>query len=485
LPAARARELGPAASPALALLVAGLLAACRAPEPVSLPAPARPHLLLISLDTVRRDALGSYDPGRPSRTPVLDALAARGLRFERALAPIAFTLPSHMSMFTGLYPDAHQVLDKRTRLSQRVPTLPSLLQQAGYLTLGLASNAWMNGGYGFARGFDHYEQLRFEKSEPVYADRVNARAFELLDRRARAGQPVFLFLHYLDAHSDWDALPYDSPPELRRDLAVGEREFCTPAGRCATRFLLALDRAKARVPAPVVEKIHALYRRGVQALDAELGRLFAGLEARGFLQHAIVVVTSDHGEEFREHGRFGHAQTYEESLAVPLIAAFPDARHAGRSVAQPVELVDLLPTLLDWLELPAAGGIQGRSLAALARGEAPERARPGALGQDKGRASRYALRGARFVLIHDAADGTLELYDRAADPGETQNLAEAEPERARALRAALAARLAEVRAGAAGRAPQRGGAAVLSPEDERQLREIGYLEAGAEPAELD
>lgn len=462
-----------------------LLGACSPSDPVSLPAPPRPHLLLISLDTLRRDAVGVYAPGQPSRTPVLDALAARGLRFERALAPIAFTLPSHMSMFTGLYPDAHQVVEKRARLAAGVRTLPEHLQQSGYLTLGLATNAWLNAGYGFARGFDHYQQLRWQKSESISAGRLNAEALELLDRRARPGRPIFLFLHYLDAHSDWGALPYDSPAELRADLPIAAREFCTPKGSCATRFLLALDRAEAGVPQPVVAKIHELYRRGVQALDAELGRLFAALELRGFLQHAIVVVTSDHGEEFREHGRFLHSQTYDESLRVPLLAAFPDRRGAGRSVPTPVELVDLLPTLLDWLGLPPDASLQGRSLAALARGEEGLAPAAPALGQDKGSASRHSLRGPRFKLIHDEESGALELYDIKADPGEQRNLAAAEPERAAALRAELRARLVAVRAAAAGRAPAATGAPVLSPEDERQLREIGYLEAGTAASDLD
>jgi arylsulfatase A-like enzyme len=457
---------------ALALAVG----ACERGGPVRLPPPPRPHLLLISLDTVRADALGSYSGATPSRTPSLDALAARGVRFERALAPIAFTLPSHMTMFTGLYPDAHGVVDKTTRLSAAVRTLPELLRDAGYQSFGLASNAWMNGDYGFARGFARYAQLRFAKSEEVYADRVNAEALALLDREAEPGHPIFLFLHYLDAHSDWKELPYDSPPALRADLPTSPREFCTPAGGCATRFLLALDRARSPVPEELRAKLHELYRRGVQALDAELGRLFEALVARGFLQHAIVVVTSDHGEEFREHGRFGHAQTYDESLSVPLIAAFPDGRDAGRVVGAPVELVDLLPTLLDWLGLPAPPGAQGQSLAVLARGAADARTRAPALAQDKGVPTRYALRGPRFKLVRDTASGAEELYDLAADPGERTNLAATETERASALRALLETRLAAVRAAAAARRPDPNPAPVLTPEDERQLREIGYLD---------
>jgi arylsulfatase A-like enzyme len=456
-----ARTLAPAACAALA-------AACGAP---------RPDLLLLSLDTLRRDAVGVYAPDGDSSTPNLDAFAARAVRFDRAFVPLPFTLPSHMSLFTGVHPDVHGVWHRRARLSPRLRTLPERLHEAGYATLGIATNAWMKQEYGFGRGFDHYERL-----EPgaFYAERVNRRALELLDRRGGDARPVFLFLHYLDPHSDWRILPYDSPPRFRADLelAGAEREFCAPeAGACATRFLLRADRARLELPAELLGKLEALYGRGVRYLDEELGRLFAALEARGFLDSALVVVSSDHGEEFREHGRFGHAQTYDETIAVPLLIRFPKDRHAGRVVEEMVETVDLLPTLADYLGLPPPEPAQGESLLPLLEGGG--RPEGHALSRDKDVRTRYALRTATHKLIYDPATSSAELYDLSSDPGETRNRAGEDPARVEALGRRLEALVRANAELARGFPALETAESVLSPEEERELQEIGYLE---EPA---
>ncbi len=166
-------------------------AGCRS-ESVS---PPRPHIVLISLDTLRRDAVGAYADLQASRTPNLDAFAATGTRFANAFVPMPFTLPSHMSLFTGLYPDVHRVVSKETALGDGIDTLPARLRDAGYATLGVVTNAWMKPGFGFGRGFDQYDQL-----EPgdFFAERVNQRALALLDGRGDDERPVFLFLHFLD-----------------------------------------------------------------------------------------------------------------------------------------------------------------------------------------------------------------------------------------------------------------------------------------------
>ncbi len=439
--------------------------------------PPRPDILLLSLDTLRRDAVGVYAPGRPSSTPNLDAFAAGAVRFARAFVPLPFTLPSHMSLFTGVHPDVHGVWHRHARLSPRLQTLPERLRGAGYATLGVVTNAWMKEEYGFGRGFDHYERL-----EPgsFYAERVNQRALELLDGRGDDPRPVFLFLHYLDAHSDWQILPYDSPPRFQAglDLARAEREFCAPeAGSCATRFLLRADRARQELPPALLAKLHALYGRGVRYLDDELGRLFAALDARGFLDPALVVVSSDHGEEFREHGRFGHAQTYDETIAVPLLIRFPRGRHAGRVVEEVVETLDLLPTLADTLGLPPPEPAQGESLLPLLRGSGPAAAF--ALSRDKDVRTRYALRTGGFKLIYDPASASAELYDLANDPGETRNRAGEDPARVEALGRQLEGLVRANAELARGFPALESAESVLSPEEEQQLQEIGYLE---EPA---
>ena len=186
-----------------------------------------------------------------------------------------------MSIFTGLYPDVHGVDRKKAMLADGVPTLASLLQTAGYHTVGVVTNLWMKGEFGFERGFDHYERLAYGM---VYADRVNQRV-RSCSTRQHPDRPLFLFLHYIDPHSDYfregqNALPYYAPPELLDDLGIDRdsREFCDDEGHCATEFLLAADREQRPLAPEALDRITALYARGVEYLDHEMGRLTEELD---------------------------------------------------------------------------------------------------------------------------------------------------------------------------------------------------------------
>jgi len=430
---------------------------------------------MISLDTLRLDRVD------PDRMPNLQAIARDAVVFDDAWAQVPFTLPSHMSVFTGLYPDVHGVDRKQARLGERIPTLPELLRQAGYHTVGVVTNLWMKGEFGFARGFDSYERLPYGL---VYADRVNQRALELADGRGADDRPLFLFLHYIDPHSDFfnvdsNALPYYAPPTYLADLRVDpdSREFCDAEGNCATDFLLAADREHRPLPAATIERIAALYDRGVSYLDDQVGALADALRQRDLWDDSLVMIISDHGEEFREHGGFIHIQPYVESLAVPLLIKMPRSEHGGRHVAATVETVDYLPTLLEAVGAPIPEHVQGRSLLPLVRGDAPVAEERPALGRDKLDRDRYALRLGGFTLIHDVGTGLSELYDRRRDPQETDDLADREPSRVAALEARLAAQLAaNTELAATLAAPPTTGADVLTDEEAEKLRAIGYLE---------
>jgi arylsulfatase A-like enzyme len=336
----------------------------------------------------------------------------------------------------------------------------------------------MEGDFGFARGFDHYERVPYGL---VYADRVNRRAFELLDARGDDRRPLFLFLHYIDPHSDFfkageNALPYYAPAAFLEGLGVTpeSREFCDPAGGCATEFLIAADRESRPLPEATVERVAALYGRGVAYLDNEVGELVAGLRERSLWDDSLVFVTSDHGEEFREHGRFVHVQPYVESLAVPLLIKLPGAQRAGTRIAATVETVDYLPTLLDAAGVPSPPHVQGRSLLPLVRGEEqPERP---AFGRDKLDRQRFALRLGRSTLVHHLETGRCELYDRVDDPGERHDLADQRPQAVAAMRATLLAIIDANRRLAATVAAPQVGADVLTEDEAAKLRAIGYLE---------
>ena len=445
------------------------------------PAPSKPpNVILISLDTVRRDAVGVYRESGSSPTPNLDLFAADCVRFDDVWAPMPFTLPSHMSIFTGLHPETHGV-EKRTHvLDPGIPTVAELAAAEGFSTIGLVSNIWMKGTFGFNRGFDHYEKIRVGLN---YADRINEKLFELLDRNDHIGRPLFVFLHYIDAHSDYhqegvNALPYYTSPEYLAELGLSfdTTAFCDPEGNCATDFLTAANRTGRPIDGTTIRQLADLYTAGVRLLDDDLGNLFRGLDDRGLLQSSLVVITSDHGEEFREHGRFVHAQPYVESLAVPLLVRFPGGAHGGRIVTGSVELADLMPSMLAAMGIDPPAYLPSRDiLSSVAGRDDPPPVQ--FLSRDKNHRQRFALRSAGLTLVVDFKTGETELYDRETDPAERDDISGDHEEQVQKLEALLRGTLDRYRQlGARLKSPDTEEIDPLSDEEKEQLRAIGYLE---------
>lgn len=440
------------------------------------------HIVLISLDTLRRDYVGAYRLEERSFTPTLDQFAQESVTFDRAYAPIPFTLPSHMSIFTSLYPDVHQIEKPEDRLSESVRTLPSELKNRGFRTTGIVSGIWMEGQFGFSRGFDHYERLDGGLRPSV---RVIDRCFELLEE-TNATEKSFLFLHFMDPHSDWygygqNALPYYSPaeyrvgPEFRADPMV----YCDDEGNCATDFLIAADERDRFLDSEMLGSIKTLYRAGIEYLDDDLARLFEGLRARGYWDDALVIVTSDHGEEFREHGRFIHCQPYSENLAVPLIIKFPRSELGGTRCDSLVENMDLMPTILDLVgedvESSGQGLSQGVSLIPRVQGQDDQR--DTVLGRDKVNRKRYGLYKRDFAYIHDYGAKKGELYDLRSDPTQEIDISASHPWRCRMMRLELwMKRAANRRAAARLGSEITVGESVLSDEEREKLRALGYVD---------
>lgn len=480
----------------LLLVAVGALSGC-SPSPPSEDRP--PDVLLISIDTVRADAVSLVDdPMETVTTPSLAALARDGVVYENAFAPMAFTLPSHMTMLTGLSPVAHGVSRETHRLDPAIPTVVEEFRSAGYRTVGLFTNEWLAPAFGFDRGFDHYEKIRHELT---YADRVVDGAMTFL--RQRDPRPLFLFLHFMDAHSDFmvmddNKLPYHCPVERQGRLpfpvSPGGDEFCRGPEECATAYLQSLDRDRVVVPDGELRQLRALYDCGIETMDADLARLFRELRRSGRYEEAMIVVVSDHGEEFREHGRFLHDQVYDESLHVPLLVKLPGNRRAGTRVADLVDLADLRPTLLDAAGIGArerpGEAVRGHSLIRrvdcaaapdeTAMGEPCPPPRRALLLQDKRRRHRWALRTLRSKLILNEKTGATELYELRSDPGELDDLAAARPGKVERLEKALRHLLAEDRS--LGRRLRTGaepgaetGGSRLSEEQRRRLQALGYL----------
>ncbi|MEE8526236.1 MAG: sulfatase [Thermoanaerobaculia bacterium] len=307
----------------------------------------RPPILLITLDTTRRDALGAYNrrPGGapPETTPVLDALAARATVFDQAFSTAPWTLPSHASIFTGLYPSKHTAGVSNVQLPPDTETLARLLQQRGYLTAGFSAGELSSSRFGLGQGFHSYRNPdQFETP----GGRVTEYVETFLDRHAV--HPLFLFVNYFDPHAVFQA-----PVEFERRLGVPAladaiREL--PVWRELLSGQMSSWRAAVDGEAPITPEVRAYLRAAYLAevayVDDLVGRLFERLKALGLFERALIVVTADHGELLGEGGYVSHgARLDPELVEIPLIVKWP-GQTRGERIGDLVSLVDLFPTIL-------------------------------------------------------------------------------------------------------------------------------------------
>lgn len=383
----------------------------------------RPHVILISLDTLRLDHLDAAGHLR-STAPHLNRLLQESVFFSAAQAPSHWTMPSHMSLFTSLPPDIHQVTAVKgtSRLPDEVPTLASRLQEAGYLTAGFATCGFLKGDLGFDRGFDRYF-LRYNN-----AARQNRLVLDWIWSNRNRDQ--FIFLHYFDIHSDYRTLPYDAPLGFHTLFSGQELETifsgCSPDGEtCASSYLTLLNHEGTRLENEQRRAISSMYDCGVRQLDYQLARLVAWLKSQGLWEESLVILFSDHGEEFQEHGMLLHAQLFNELTGVPLIVKLPGGKQGGKRIDDPVEIIDVAPTILSLLGVDVPELMMGRNLVSLIDDQAGERMEEHAIFSWSSSA-RTVTRGT-WKLVRDSGNGMESLYDLVEDPGELRDLAEEKP----------------------------------------------------------
>lgn len=363
---------------------------------VTAEAPRRPHVLLISIDTLRADHLGSYGHDRPT-SPHLDQLAAEGVRYERAMAPTPWTLPSHGAMLTGVDPYLLGLTAQWRYLPPQVPTLAERLQATGYRTAAFVDSrprGFVGGRRGFARGFERFDHAPHgDVDVPRYdmARTVDA-ALAWLDGEApeetpgeMSKEPWFLFLHTRSVHAipndepcrDARCSPYFAPPPFGQRFVpetLSPQTWDNGEGRRGQDYLWWINErieegasAEEVLTPQRLDELMALYDGGIAYTDHHLGRLMAGLESRGLRDDTLVIVTSDHGEAFFEHRLLMHQEVYDSSLRVPLVLRWPAAFDLppGQVIERPVTLEDIAPTVLAWTSpspfSAAAGADRGPS----------------------------------------------------------------------------------------------------------------------------
>jgi arylsulfatase A-like enzyme len=422
-------------------------------------APGAPNILFITLDAVRAPNLSLYGYAR-STTPRLEQLAKTGVVFERALSTAPWTLPSHASMFTGRWP--HELsTDYAAPLDTAYPTLAEFLKTRGYVTAGFVAN-YGYCGYetGLNRGFIHYDDFPVSLGEMVssstltrtIANNFRLRRFiqndEHINRKSAADindavltwlsrqshKPFFIFLNYFDAHD-----PYLPPAPFDRKFGPGRKH-----GKYSPLHHWLYDKAVAHQnmsQETIQEEINA-YDGAIAYLDDKLGLLLDELQKRHLMTNTLIIVTSDHGEEFGEHGLFDHGYSlYRPSVHVPLFISFPGSLPEGKRVRMAVSLRDLSATLMDLLGFGRDSPFPGRTLARywdatanlVASHQEPllsevkyAAGNPPWFPISKGDMRSLVFQDTRYIMNGDGAE---ELYDFEKDPWERQNLVSSEEQR--------------------------------------------------------
>jgi arylsulfatase A-like enzyme len=468
---------------ALAIAILGLatLISCGpSPNP-------QPHLVLIVIDTLRADHLGTYGYERAT-SPHIDRLAKRGLVFANALAASSWTKPSVASLFTSRYPSEHGAVSFERDLSSTLPTLAEMLREAGYRTVGVSGNfVHVAERTGFARGFDAFETLVFEVEGPggemllamsgedgeldylraPTGSEVNRRVLDLLP--APDAAPVFLYVHYMEPH------PGYAPPEPQRSAFITDAAVHARATPATATYLSDLAGSAADLEPAERQRLIDLYDAEIAAVDGAVGELVRELEDRGYMENTVIAVTSDHGEEFGEHGGWFHGLTLNrECLSVPIV--LHDARRPGSGVRRrdPVDLLDVPTTLLALAGVTPPPSMRGRDLLAA---EPPPRDLVAELHRDpvfedhvRPRVQKLALTRWPWKAIV-GVDGTRSFYRLDRDPEELRPL----PTGGDEVPGDLLAALSDLERSLA-RAEPASEVRPVDPETRAGLRALGYAE---------
>ncbi len=506
------RSVGPAFAMAGVIASAGAIGAS-----ILLPLPGRdlvgaapagpvvgrpgPNLLFIVLDTLRADHVGAYGYARAT-TPWLDEFAKGATVYERMEASSSYTLPTHATLFTGLFAETHGALEtlstgdtglslsdlglqadvaKVSPLSDDAETLAELMAARGYDTAAICANsAYLSRAFNLDQGFQTYVDATGSRSawRPaglslairlplpqkwrvqrmldsndryyLFAHEVNALAYRWM--RGRSERPFFLFLNYMDVHA-----PYFPPPPYR--------DAFPEAYARQTADWNAINRRERTLAAEEKAALVDAYDASLVSLDTRLKELFAKLNAAGMLDNTVVLFASDHGEGFGEHGTLGHAMSlYEPEVHVPLIIRRP-GQTAGERVSRVVHMADVAPTVMRELGVPVPEAVEGTDLAS------EQRKYPivNSLGPYERSYSEYGVYSEPWKLVW-RSDAPPALYDLRADPAESVDRAEDQP----AIVASLLAKLDEYR-----NRPSKklgGGAMILDEETQERLKAIGYGE---------
>ncbi len=320
----------------------------------------RPNVIFLMIDTLRADALGSYGNAHET-SPFLDSLARRGITFETVIAPSSHTKISMATLFTGLIPPSHGIraVNKREEswgrsyltLPPGAKTMAESFSEGGYKTYAVSTNPYIQPRFGFGQGFSKFSYIGGTDPAKASAEKVHEVALKWFSDNKQSEKPFFLYLHYMDVH-----YPYQPPPEYYRKFTSGLTKHRPYYPNSPYYGNEPMTEEKAKFS-------YMVYLAQLRYLDDRIEEFMASLKKNGFLENTLIVIAGDHGEEFFEHGGFGHNYTvYEEVIHVPLILVLPEKNQSKRR-GDLVGLIDVYPTLAEIAGLDVSNvPLQGRSL---------------------------------------------------------------------------------------------------------------------------
>lgn len=413
------------------------------------PGAALPHVMLITIDTLRADRTGPYR-GDAKTTPHIGRLAREGTLFEAAMSPMQMTRPSHGSLFTSLYPRDHGVVNNKIALGETFRSLVEEFSDAGYATAAFTAVTLLAPGSGVERGFDHFDPPTRARTRP--AEDVILSAEQWLEARPPS-QPFFVWIHLFDPHTPYAPPAAFAPP--------GTTEVASELREASIENLIALaSRYEGDLPRAAVERAMDLYQGDIEYTDHWLGRLLERLDDRELSENTIVALTADHGECFENGIYFEHADClYEGSSRIPLIFRYPRHIEAGTRRPEVVEILDVAPTLLALSGLPIPDAFAGRDLfdpdiapSEIAFLQHPLYSNAGAHNRSVRRLRKVMGVPTRPLVLSEELIGLRtrewkyllrgdeqELYHLPTDPSESRNVAALHPETAKRLQKRLLA----------------------------------------------
>lgn len=397
--------------------------------------PRKFNIIAIGIDTCRKSHMSCYGYNYPT-TPFLDELARDSIIFTHAFSQSPWTLPAFASFFTSTYPSVHGARGKAESgkffsIRQGVPSGVETIARLGIITKAFVNAPFLSSVFGFAKGFVDYDYAHGNNARIRRADRTIKQAMDWIEENRK--NRFFLFIHFFDPHLNYD------PPRAPLKRLAHQRRFNYRGPLQAPFSLLSEIREKKISLTPDDWTfIQLLYDAEIAFVDENCGRLFYFLQERKLYDKTLIVVFSDHGEEFLDHGGFEHGHTqYDELLNIPLIIKMPSNFKAGKTVSNQVNLIDIMPTLLDMLSADKPKSFEGKSFLGWITEDRAEENRPAFSEETSWGEELKCARADQFKFIANSTFEKQELYDISADPQEKRNLYGVETEKAEKMKEML------------------------------------------------